>query len=320
VGFDVAAAPSGRSFAALLSVLAAFGWSTYYPLVLWVTPGAAPSAIIVFPFLFGGVAYVVWTILRGEGWALRKEFASPSAYGRTALLLGMQLSVLAATYLTGPVDAALLALLGDVAATPLVVALVFGAHHEELRRPLFLLGLALSIAGGSMAIAGGQSLGAVHDLGWLVVAVVPATVGFYFVLSARAAERSSSSAVVGQSMIAAAAGGALLSPLLPGGWAGWATVGSGPLAILALIGLSSFFVAPILYFGAIARVGLVLPPMMMTGIPVFTLILSVVLLGLTPPVLGLLGIPVAVSGGLAVLRAESSAPAERRGTEEGRTA
>jgi len=296
---------SSRTLAILLSVAAAFGWATYYIFVLAVTPGTAPSAVMVYPFLFGGVAYMGWAIARGHGRAFRDLWADPAAWARTALLVAMQLSVLAATYLTGPVDSSLLSLIGDVVATPIVVAVILGAHREQIRTAWFAVGLVLSLTGGTLTIAGGQSLTAIPWAGWLVVPILPLSVAFYFLLTARANERAPSSAVVGQSMLSAGLVTALIAPAIPGGWAGLAAVGPGPMTLLFVLGLSSFFLAPALYFDAIHRAGLVLPPMLMTGIPVFTLLLSASILHLSLPLIAVLGIPVAVVGALLTLRGEA---------------
>jgi len=298
----VATARRTRAVAVGLSLFAAFLWSTYYVFVLKATPGAAPSAILVYPFLFGGAGYIVWTYLRHEGASFVREWASPSAWLRIALLVGMQVGVLAATYLTGPVDAALLSLIGDVVVTPIVVATLLGIHREHIATPLFAVGLVLSFVGGSLAIAGGQRLEAVPPLGWLVVPVVPITVALFFLLTARANERAPASAVLAQSMTAAGLVLLIAAPLFPGGWAGLAHVGPIPLLLLFGCGLTSFFLADVLYFLAIAQVGLVIPPMLMTGIPVFTLILSATLLGIGLPILGVLGIPIAIVGALLALR------------------
>jgi len=304
----VAGGPESRTVAIVLSVAAAFGWATYYIFVLAITPGTTPSAIMVYPFLFGGIAYAGWAAAEGHFRAFWTLWADPAAWARTALLVGMQLSVLAATYLTGPVDSSLLSLIGDVVATPIVVAFILGAHREQIRTAWFVVGLLLSVAGGTMTIAGGQRLNAIPPAGWLVVPILPLTVAFYFLLSARANERAPPSAVVGQSMLSAGLVTALLAPAIPGGWSGLSTVGLGPMAILVTLGLSSFFVAPVLYFSAIHRSGLVLPPMLMTGIPVFTLLLSAGILRLGLPLIAVLGIPVAVVGALLTLRGEAPGP------------
>jgi len=299
-------------WAIVATLLAAFLWAFYYVFVLWVTPGTAPSAILSYPFLAGGVAYAAWAIASGH----RREFVSlwadPKAWARVSLLFGMQVSVLATTYLAGPVDASLLSLIGDVVLTPIVVALALGAYRARIVSPLFALGIVVSLAGGTMAIVGGRSLSAVQGWGWLAVLGVPVTVAFYFLLTARANLRQAPSAVVGQSMLAAGLLTVVFAPIFPGGWSGLATVAPLPMVLLALCGLTSFFLAPALYFLALDRVGLVLPPMLMTGIPVFTLLLSAGVLGIALPIVGVLGIPVAVVGAVLALSRESTTPHEER--------
>jgi drug/metabolite transporter (DMT)-like permease len=302
--------PTGdkRAVAVVLSLAAALAWATYYVFVLWASPAARPSAVLVYPFLFGGVLYVAWAVARGAGRDVLRLFRSARAYLRIALLVGMQLSVLAATYQTGPVDASLLSLIGDVVVTPVIVAFALGIDRRHVASPRFLAGLLLSLAGGTLAIVGGRSLAAIPPAGWLVVPAVPLTVAFYFILSARAAEAVPMSAVVGQSMLTAGLVTAALAPLVPGGWGGLVTVPLRPLLLLALCGVSSFFVAPAVYFLAIEKVGLILPPMLMTGIPVFTLLLSATLLGIAPPWVAVLGVPLAVVGGVLALRGEQAQP------------
>lgn len=306
--------PAGRRGTVVaLSLAAALGWSTYYVLVLAITPGARPSAILVYPFLIGGAAYALWALAAGEGRAFVAVWTEPAAYLRTGLLVTMQLSVLAATYLTGPVDASLLSLIGDVVATPVLVAFVLRAHLEQVRSPTFAFGLVLCLAGGTMAIVGGQSLGVIPPAGWAVVPAVPLSVAGYFLLCARANERAPPSVVVGQSMLAAGLVTLLLAPWVPGGWAGLFPTGARIWTVLGVLGVTSFFLAPALYFAAIARSGLVLPPMLMTGIPVFTLLLSAVVLRLGLPFIAALGIPVAVAGALLALRGSSPSRPRRAG-------
>jgi drug/metabolite transporter (DMT)-like permease len=302
----VAAARPARALAVTLSLAAAFCWSTYYVFVLWATPAATPSAILVYPFVFGGIGYAGWALGRGEGRAFLRLWRSPSAYLRIGLLVGMQVGVLAATYLTGPVDAALLSLIGDVVVTPIIVVTILGIHRDHIATPLFAAGLVLCLVGGSLAIAGGRRLEAIPPIGWLVVPAVPIFVAFFFLLTARENRRAPAGAVLSQSMLGAGLVLALVSPLLPGGSGGLAQVPLVPLVLLVACGVTSFFIADVFYFEAIGRVGLVIPPMLMTGIPVFTLILSATLLGIGLPLLAVLGIPIAVVGGLLTLRGGSA--------------
>ena len=272
---------------------------------------AAIALLIVFlayPFVFGGIAYAGWAWAHGDGRTFWAVWTDPAAYVRTGLLITMQVSVLASTYLAGPVDASLLSLIGDVVATPIIVALVFQAHRIQIRSSWFALGLLFSLIGGTMVIAGGRSLATIPPLGWLVVPAVPLSVAFYFLLSARANERAPPSAVVGQSMLAAGLITLLIVPVVPGGWPGLAVSSAGAWALVAAVGLTSFFAAPVLYFSAIRRSGLVVPPMLMTGIPVFTALLSAFVLGIGLPLLAALGIPVAVIGAILTLRGEATGP------------
>jgi len=303
--------PAPRSPAVALALAAALGWATYYLFVLWGSPGTAPSAILAYPFLVGGVAFAALATIRGDGRAFVRIWASPAAYLRTGLMLAMQISILAATYLVGPVDASLLSLLGDVVVTPVLVAAWLGGDGAMLRRPRFVAGLLLSLAGGTLAIVGGRQLTTVHGWGWLTVGAVPLSVAFYFILSARANESAPPTAVVGQSMLGAAIGAILVAPWIPGGWPGLVRA-TPPLAtLLVLNGVVSFFVAPTLYFAAIRRAGIVVPAMLMTAIPIFTLLLSVGVLGLSLPWLGAVGIPVAVVGALLVLGTAGGPAVER---------
>jgi drug/metabolite transporter (DMT)-like permease len=140
----------------------------------------------------------------------------------------------------------------------------------------------------------------------LVVPAIPITVAVYFLLCARENERTPPLAVVSQSMLGAGVLGLLLSVALPGGAQGLLSVPWPALGILAVVGLTSFALAPLLYFRAIADVGMVIPPMLMTGIPVFTLLLSATLLHLTVPLIAALGVPIAVGGAILTLRGEST--------------
>jgi len=293
----------GRVVAASLALVAAFLWATYYLFVLEVSPATRPSAILVYPFVAGGAALVVWALAHRNGRALGRTFVQPASYLRLALLLAMQLGVIAATFLIGPVDASLLSLLGDVVATPLIVAALFALGREELGVPLVVAGLLLSLAGGTLAIVGGHGIAAIHGVGWLVVVSLPIVVALYFVLCARAGASTPVPVVVAQATVGAAVASVALAPLVPGGVAGLFAVSPWDLTLLLVNGLLSFFVGPLLYFRAIARAGFVLPPMMMTGIPVFTLLLSAAVLAIAPTPLAVLGVPIAAVGGVVALTA-----------------
>ncbi|MCI4365507.1 MAG: DMT family transporter [Thermoplasmata archaeon] len=296
-----------RNRAALYSLVAAFLWASYYPFVLAVHATSTPSATVVYPFLIGGGIYAGYAIQQGHGSAFWHLWATPGAWVRVGFLVGMQFSVLAATYLIGPVDSSLLSLIGDVVLTPIVVAFVWASHRGHIGTWAFAVGLGLSMVGGSLTIAGGQTLSGVTGAGWLVVPAIPITVAIYFLLCARENQKTPALAVVSQSMLGAGVATALLSFVLPGGVGGLVSLSLPSLGILAIVGLTSFAIAPFLYFRAIEDVGMVIPPMLMTGIPVFTLLLSATVLGLGLPLVAALGVPIAVAGAALTLRGEAAA-------------
>jgi len=285
---------------AALAVFAAFLWATYYIFVLSVR--SAPAAIVAWPFLAAGVVFVGVVVQRGHVGQLLALWGSPMAYFRSALLIGMQVSVLASTYVAGPVDTSLLSLVGDAALTPVLLIVIYREGADRARSPYFLGGLTLSIAGATLTIVGGQGAKVIHGIGWLVAPVVPLTVALYFLLSARASMRVPSDAVLAQSMLVAAFGSIALSPLLPGGVQGLGVGSLHDAVFLIVLGLTSFFLAQVLYFKAIELAGIFLPTLLMATIPVFTLIVAVTVLGETSTWIALAGIPIAVGGGLLAMR------------------
>jgi drug/metabolite transporter (DMT)-like permease len=290
--------------AVVLPLGAAALWATYYIFVLAVTPGTAPSAVFVLPFLFGGVAYAIYAGATGHAGAFWALWRQPAAWGRVGLLLVMQLSVLASTYVAGPVDTALLSLIGDVVLTPVLVAVGIAAYRDRFRAPMLWTGMALCILGGGLAIVANQGLTTVHASAYVLLIAIPVSVALYFLMTARENERNPPSAVVAQSMLAAGILAVPIAAVLPGGFDGIVRVSAIPVAILAATGLTSFFIASWMYFESIRAAGFVVPPMMMTGIPVFAALFGWALLGIAIPALGIIGIPIAVGGALLALRGE----------------
>ncbi len=287
--------------AAVLASVAAFFWATYYFFVLG-APGIPASALLVDPFFAGAAGFGVVAWQRGETGRAGPLFRSPAAYGRALLLVGMQVAVLASTYLTGAVDTSLLSLVGDVVLTPVALLLLYHEGGDRFRSGAFLLGLAASTAGATFVIAGGAAVVALSGWAWVAAPGVPILVALYFLYTARANRTVPMATLVGQTTLVAALFGVALSPLLPGGPAGLLPRSATDLGILAALGLTSFFLAPYLYFRAIEAAGIVLPALLMTGIPLFTLALEVAVFRSAPPLLALLGIPIALGGSVLAVR------------------
>lgn len=294
---------------AAMGIGAALLWATYYFFVLAMTPGTAPSALITYPFLLGGGTYVAWAVYWGHGRIVLQLFRSGAAWTRVGFIVLMQFSVLASTYLAGPVDTSLLTLVGDAAMTPLLAMLVLREGRHRARSLPFVGGLVLAGVGASLTIAAGGGAAPFAGRALLVAPFVPLSIAVFYILSARESQRLPSSALVGQSTIAGGIVCVVLAGVVPGGWPGLLL--TSPVQVLLMFGvaLSSFFVAPVLYFRAVTRSGIVLPALFQVLIPVFALILAILLLHQIPAAIGLAGIPVAVIGGLFAFRgAQTPAP------------
>jgi drug/metabolite transporter (DMT)-like permease len=290
--------------AAALAVTAAFLWACYYPLVLGVHPGAAPAALVGWPFVIAGALFCLVAVRRGDGRALAAMWTDATAWSRVALLLLMQSSLLAATYLAGAVDSALLSLLGDVVVTPILLLVLYREGGARTRSLAFIVGVSACTLGAVLTIV---ATGVVRPLSGLAIAVAPVatlSIALYFLQTARANRSAPSNSVLGHAMLTSGLIALVAIPFLPGGVANLPPPSPAAWLDVVAIALLVFFVAYTFYFAAIERAGLLLPTVLMVMIPVFTLLLSWLVLGVVPPPLGLLGIPIAVIGAIVALRGE----------------
>jgi len=290
--------------AAILAVAAAFLWACYYPLVLGVPHGAAPVALLAWPFVLAGALFCALALRQGHARELGRLWRDGAAWGRVALLLVMQGSILASTYLAGAVDTALLSLLGDVVATPIILLLLFGEGGARTRTLAFVAGVSACTLGAVLTIVATGVVRPLSGLAWAVAPLTTFAISLYFLMTARANRSAPSSAVLGQGMLTAGLLALAASPLFPGGASGLVPPSGAATLDLLAIALVVFFIAYAFYFSAIERAGILLPTVLMVTIPVFTLLLSWLVLGVVPPPLGLLGIPIAVVGAIVALRGE----------------
>jgi drug/metabolite transporter (DMT)-like permease len=294
------------------ALLAALIWSTYYFFTLNLQArGVGEGPITAVPFLSGGVAYLFLVLANRRTRELGQLARQPESYLRSVLLIGMQLLVIVGTFSLGAVDTSLLTLVGDVVATPLLVLAIFGEGHDRLRSHLFVAGVAISVAGATLSIVAGGATHAASGGEWLVAVGVPLTIAAYFIWTARAGRERPTEVLVTQATLGAALLGFLIGPWLPGSDPAIWLLSPPVLLLLTVNGLLTFFVAPWLYFRAIALAGILLPSVLMATIPVFTLLLAILLVGSIPPLLGAIGIPLAVGGALLAVRGEASVSARR---------
>lgn len=297
-----------RTARALQAVTAAFVWSSYYVFVLWLDPIAGVAAVLVYPFLLGGLLFLGLALAQGDGGAFRRLWREPEAWARIGLVAVMQLATLAATYTAGPIDSSLLALLGDVIMVPLLLMVLFGEDRPLGRSPWFLGGVLACLVGGSLTIVAGASLVAVSGWALVILPALPLSIGLYFLSVARASRRQPMAALNAHAYLGASLLIAAVAPVLPGGAAGLVTENPVAIGLLAVLGISTFFLAPYLYFVAAARGNLVATAMWMSLIPAFTLLFSFVALGLVPTALGALGIPIAIAGAFLALEGQRRLP------------
>jgi drug/metabolite transporter (DMT)-like permease len=290
--------------AAILAVAAAFLWASYYPLVLGVPHGAAPAALLAWPFVIAGALFCALAVRRGDARALAAMWADRAAWSRVALLLLMQSSILASTYLAGAVDTALLSLLGDVVLTPILLLALYHEGGERTRSLGFIAGVSACTLGAVLTIVATGVVRPLSGLAWAVAPVTTLAIALYFLQTARANLTAPSNAVLGNAMLTAGLLALLASPLFPSGTSN--IIPPSPAAALDVVAIAFivFFIAYAFYFAAIERAGILLPAVLMAAIPVFTLLLSWLVLGVVPPPLGLLGIPIAVVGAVVALRGE----------------
>lgn len=281
--------------------MAALLWAAYYYFIL-AAPDARPGALLAGPFLAGAVGFLAAAAWGGHGAAVRRLFADPSSYARAGLLVGMQVGVLAATYLTGAVDTSLLSLVGDVVCTPVLIWAIYREGGARFRSVAFLAGMVLSTVGAGLVIAGGSSLRPITGWAWVAAPGVPIVVALYFLFTAKTSQRVPMTALVGQATLLATLFAVAISPALPGGVAGLVPPNLADVGLIVAVGLTSFYLGPYLYFLAVEKAGLVLPALLMTSIPVFTVLLGVIVDRSVPPWLSLAGIPVAAFGGILALR------------------
>jgi drug/metabolite transporter (DMT)-like permease len=302
-----------RLFAVGLSLTAAFLWSAYYAFVLGLSPEIPPSGLLVWPFAFGGLGYLGWILIGKHQRALATLSRSPAAWGRVTLLVFLQLAILAETFLAGPVDTSLLSLLGDVVATPILVMVLLNEGRYRAREPMFVGGIVTATAGSALTIIASGTVRPLSVAATIVAIFVPFLVAFYFLSAAQENRRLPTAAVVGHATLFAAMFSLLALPFVPGGFAGLGIPSLADGVLLAALGLTSFFVAPAMYFRAIEDTGIVLPAVLMASIPVFTLGLAVTLFHQTPPWIALLGIPLAVVGAVVALQGAHPPWARRYG-------
>lgn len=298
-----------------MAFLASVLWATYYPLILFVNP-QLDGAVLALPFLFGGLPFLA---VAGLGRGRKFSDVLGVLTSRTALLCGallaiLQFDVILATRLAGAIPTAIFTLLGDVALIPGMNYALWREDGARIRRPLFWGGIALATVGASLTILGGGGLGEWSGLTWLVLLPLPLLVGAYFLLVAHAVRKVPIGDLVASASLLAFGGSAVgaLALFGPGVFPG--PLHLTDLAILVLVGVTTFFVAPWAFFEASNRLTVTVPAVVNATIPIFTMLLVVAFLGAKLTWLSGLGVPLAFLGSYVALRGPPSPAAAKAAT------
>lgn len=305
-------APPSKAFPISLAFAAAILWATYYPFILWLSPNA-DGAILAFPFLFGGVPFLLLALVRwpASGGHLHKTLTNPAVLLAGVLLGALQADVILATRLAGAVTTSILTLLGDVALIPAMNYAFWHEGGDRVMRWIFWVGIAIAAIGGTLSIVGEGGLARLSEEAWLLALPLPFLVGGYFVLVARISSDMPMESVVGSASLVAFGLGSL-GALFVVGSGGF----PGPLdlsgwAVLALIGITTFFIAPWSFFESARRVTVVVPAVINGTIPIFTLVFVVVLLNEHVSAVAAVGVPLAFLGA-AIALVEPVSPRSKR--------
>jgi drug/metabolite transporter (DMT)-like permease len=296
-------APSNnKPIAVSLSLLASVLWAAYFPLVLYFSPDQY-GVLLAMPFLFGGLPFFALTLI-GSRKAARKSLGlmkTPPVILCAALLVALQLDVIISTKWAGAVPTSLFTLLGDIAAIPIMNFAFFGEGGARLRYPLFGSGVVVAGAGAAIVVLGGSTshLGLSWD--WLMTLPLPFLVGGYFLGVARMTRDEPIDCMVSSVTLLA-----FLMSLV----GGVIVLGTGPFSgpfttseygLLALIGLTTFFVAPWAFFDSSRRLTVVIPAVINATIPIFTTFFVVWLFNWPLTTAIYVGIPLAFVGGALAL-------------------
>jgi drug/metabolite transporter (DMT)-like permease len=295
-----------RRFAGAAPVAAAAAaallWATYYPFVL-ALPAADLVAVTVLPPLFGGVTSWILAGLARPGGTVGVvrllAGRSPAVLG--GVFLVYQLDGVLATRAVGSVDTSLVVLLADILVTPLLLFAFWREGGERLRYPVFWGGVALLGVGAGLAIGGGAPPSSFGRDAYAILLPLPLLTSLLVLGMDRATRRAPRERVLAAMMLLAFAMGAVVLAILLGPGAVFPPWDVRVYALLVLYGATNFSLAPILFFWSAQRISLVVPSVLQAATPIFALALVVLFGFITAPALALVGVPLAVAGGIAAI-------------------
>ncbi|MBX8637606.1 MAG: DMT family transporter [Thermoplasmata archaeon] len=262
-----------------VAVLSAFVWSTYY-IFLHMLGTLSYFSVFLYPSLVGGILFLVYGAVKGGHFSLpsRKLDIVLPALG----YLSSQFMIIFSTEINGGVITATFVLIGDAILSPAIIYSI-GRNRFVPNFSLFFPGIAiLVISSATLSLFGGQF--GVHSLyGLLLVSIVPVLIAVFFVYTNERIMVDGMARILTPTFFASSAI-VILPALLIHDPVALMIPNFSDMLILFVIGATSMFAGYLLFFAASKLTGFTLTSILMCMIPVFTLLLSVSLIGfsLTP--------------------------------------
>jgi drug/metabolite transporter (DMT)-like permease len=298
----VSALGSSRAGPVAAAAGAALLWASYYPFVLAI-PNADTVAVWALPPLFGGLTSTLLALFDGSGGsrAVARLLMRPSSAVLGVLFLAYQVNAILATRTVGSIDTSLVVLLSDILVTPLLLYAIYREGGRRLRYPVFWGGVALLGVGAALAIGGGAPPSTFGRDALAILLPLPLVTSFLVLRMDRGTRRAPLVPVLAAMMLLAFIVGAVGATALFGPGVVFPPWDPRTYTLFALYGVTNFSLAPILFFWSAQRISLVVPSVLQAATPIFALALVVLLGFTTAPALALLGVPLAVAGGIAAI-------------------
>ncbi|MEM3852282.1 MAG: DMT family transporter [Methanomassiliicoccales archaeon] len=249
-----------------LSAMAAFVWASYYPLLFFVRE-LGPLSLFFYPSLFGGIAFLGYGFLaRKTGRPTRKrDFVIPAAG-----YLSSQWSIILSSLLNGVILTSTFVLLGDTLLSPAIMILGGRSKNRPIM-PYFITGMAILLFSVIFLSVQGPLKVEFSPLPMAVLVLTPVLVSLFFIYTNERIETDGLVSILTPCFLVAA----LISlPLVLTGRIGGLNVNMVELGVLISIGITSMFLGYLFFFVASDSGNFVLASVLMSLIPVFTVILQ----------------------------------------------
>jgi len=263
VGSDSTLAGAGAA------MLAAFLWSTYYIFIHYL---GAYSPLILFsiPSIIGGLLFLFLAAVTGRRLiAVRhRHFILPSAG-----YFASQMVIIISALLNGGVITAVFILIGDALLSPLLVFML-GWNRAVPKKSIFVPGVVILMLSASLLSLYGHLVKVQSFTGMTALVFTPVFTSLYFIYTDRSIMQEGVSAVLAPAFLIP---GLLSLPFLAF-YGRIPVISPRDIFLFLSIGATSMFAGYLLFFEASRISTFVLSSVLMSMIPVFTLLLSVSLI------------------------------------------